>query len=221
MKRVDSNEPLDPVEWAHEDAGAGVFAVDALRAVWKRKAIAAATFVAALALPVAWFFVSPYAHAAQQEILFGQELDADQRQAALSVGSGPGAVRVAADASGAAPDQIRLQAEILGSRTLLLTLEHRYRSTATTGLDAVTNLVRTEAPLSSRLQKPLSMTPRRFGSARIALLIAAGVLGLLAGATAACTLHRRDRRIASLAELEQVTGLPVLMLNEETTPHVS
>jgi|GEM_PF-5489927 len=221
LKRVDAAQPLDPVEWAHDDAGAGVWFLDLLRAVWRRRALTAAAVVAALTIPFGWFYFQPYAYAAEQEILFGQALGAGNRELILSVGTGPGAAERAAAAAGATTSQLRLSAMVEGSRTLLIVVEHRDRSKAMAGLDAVVQLVRAQASLSSRLQKPLSAEPRRFGNGRMLLLVAAGLLGLAAGVAAAWTLERRGRRIASLAELEQVTGLPVLMLNEETSSHVS
>lgn len=221
LRRVDAAQPLDPVEWAYDDAGAGVWFLDLLRAVWRRRKLTAAALLAALALPAGWFYLQPHAYAAEQEILFGQALDAGDRDLILSVGTGPGAAERAAAAAGATTSQLRLSATVEGSRTLLVAVEHRDRSKAMAGLDAVVQLVRTQASLSSRLQKPLSAEPRRFGNGRMLLLGAAGLLGVAAGVAAAWTLERRGRRIASLAELEQVTGLPVLMLSEETSSHVS
>lgn len=221
LRRVDAEQTLGPVEWAYDDAGAGVMLLDVLRAIWKRSALTAATVVASLALPAAWFYFQPAAHVAEQEILFGQALDAGDRELILSVGTGPGAAERAAAASGATASQLRLSATVEGSRTLLVAVEHPDRSTATAGLDAVVQLVRTQAPVSSRLQTPLTTEPRRFGKHRMILLAAAGLLGLVGGGAAAWTLERRGRRIASLAELEHVTGLPILMLSEETSSHVS
>jgi hypothetical protein len=193
----------------------------AARALWKRKLLALGGVVVALAPVLAWMLWIPAGYRAAHAIELAQPLGSAERAELISVALGPALRQRVAEACGLPPAAIRLTAAMTDLRTITMSASHRDRALAVRALEASTESLRDAALWSPQPPSPMAVQPLRLSPMRAATMLAAVLLGLAGAAAAASRQQLRSRPVGDAEDLAQLTGLPLLILSEGASPHVS
>lgn len=218
---------LSPVEesaeqprWAQR-RGSGSFWVDLASAVWTRKGALVAFTLLAMTPYAVWLWLNPTAYEATQRLQFQKELlPGDQARLIKLIGERE-SVEAAASAGAASPEDVLLDAQPSGTRSLIISVLHRTRAGAPMALQGAVAALSRLSPLAFEAQGSPAVAPRWAKTASALRLAAIGLLALLCGAAAAWRLERRSEPVRDTTELAELTGTRVLVLTEETPSHVS
>lgn len=221
LRRLDSDAADLSGKWPVEDASSGSWFVDVVRAAWRRRVLVVGWVIAGMLPILAWSFLRPSGYTVEQSLLFARALGDDDAAQLLTFAHSSELAMRASEGAGLVGQLAEVEAVLEGSRTLSVAVTHRSRGVAGRAVESAVDLLQERSPVSFRPQGFSSAQAKRLSRERLIFLAAGGVLGLLFAVMIAAMLDRRARRVTSAAELAQITGFPVVILDEETPTHVS